>query len=135
MPAPALAPEPVPVPASMPAPVSAPTPTPAAAAAARPRAVNPAVLVDWQPLAADPQAVPASRGPNGFAWLVPGRLAGAPQPGVVQSMDFDLKDRKSTRLNSSHLVISYAVFCLKKKKKKTQATYILSIETHVTLCY
>src|SRR2546426_8886475 len=30
-------------------------------------------------------------------------------------------DRKSTRLNSSHLVISYAVFCLKKKKKKTTA--------------
>src|SRR2546426_6590624 len=28
-----------------------------------------------------------------------------------------LEDRKSTRLNSSHLVISYAVFCLKKKKK------------------
>src|SRR2546426_8311802 len=27
-----------------------------------------------------------------------------------------LRDRKSTRLNSSHLVISYAVFCLKKKK-------------------
>lgn len=89
MPAPAPAPGPAPVPASMPAPVSAPAPTPAAAA--RPRAVNPAVLVDWQPLAADPQAVPASRGPNGFAWLVPGRLAGAPQPGVVQSMDFDLK--------------------------------------------
>src|SRR2546426_4685389 len=31
-------------------------------------------------------------------------------------------DRKSTRLNSSHLVISYAVFCL-KKKKKTHDTY------------
>src|SRR5256885_13207362 len=29
------------------------------------------------------------------------------------------EDRKSTRLNSSHLVISYAVFCLKKKKMKT----------------
>src|SRR5258705_6969303 len=29
------------------------------------------------------------------------------------------KDRKSTRLNSSHLGISYAVFCLKKKKKNT----------------
>src|SRR5438132_10791041 len=29
------------------------------------------------------------------------------------------QDRKSTRLNSSHTVISYAVFCLKKKKKKT----------------
>src|SRR3989454_1438333 len=32
-----------------------------------------------------------------------------------------LLDRKSTRLNSSHLVISYAVFCLKKKKKKQEA--------------
>src|SRR5256885_8300682 len=30
-------------------------------------------------------------------------------------------DRKSTRLNSSHLVISYAVFCLKKKKKKNRS--------------
>src|SRR5262245_64564144 len=30
------------------------------------------------------------------------------------------RDRKSTRLNSSHLGISYAVFCLKKKKKKKQ---------------
>src|SRR3989454_4604626 len=29
------------------------------------------------------------------------------------------RDRKSTRLNSSHLVISYAVFCLKKKKNAT----------------
>src|SRR2546426_6981005 len=29
------------------------------------------------------------------------------------------QDRKSTRLNSSHLVISYAVFCLKKKKQRT----------------
>src|SRR5256885_12460337 len=32
---------------------------------------------------------------------------------------FQRQDRKSTRLNSSHLVISYAVFCLKKKKKQT----------------
>src|SRR5256885_5084894 len=30
-------------------------------------------------------------------------------------------DRKSTRLNSSHLVISYAVFCLKKKKRRNQS--------------
>src|SRR2546426_3916503 len=36
------------------------------------------------------------------------------------------RDRKSTRLNSSHLVISYAVFCLKKKKnKKQQITHAL----------
>src|SRR3989454_9347193 len=34
-----------------------------------------------------------------------------------------VRDRKSTRLNSSHLVISYAVFCLKKKKKKQHITY------------
>src|SRR5256885_2938228 len=32
-------------------------------------------------------------------------------------------DRKSTRLNSSHLVISYAVFCLKKKKEYVKSTY------------
>src|ERR1039457_7280393 len=32
-------------------------------------------------------------------------------------------DRKSTRLNSSHLVISYAVFCLKKKKKTKNTTH------------
>src|SRR2546426_5995192 len=32
----------------------------------------------------------------------------------------DGEDRKSTRLNSSHLVISYAVFCLKKKKNQTR---------------
>src|SRR5690625_4589851 len=39
----------------------------------------------------------------------------------VEMMDilkkFTLQDRKSTRLNSSHVAISYAVFCLKKKKK------------------
>src|SRR5256885_8671456 len=36
-------------------------------------------------------------------------------------------DRKSTRLNSSHLVISYAVFCLKKKKKTSTLPIILTI--------
>src|SRR5437762_3896033 len=36
-------------------------------------------------------------------------------PGAV---NIDVKDRKSTRLNSSHRCISYAVFCLKKKKQK-----------------
>src|SRR2546426_6853589 len=33
-----------------------------------------------------------------------------------------VRDRKSTRLNSSHLVISYAVFCLKKKRNSALAT-------------
>src|SRR5256885_3414767 len=41
----------------------------------------------------------------------------------------DGQDRKSTRLNSSHLVISYAVFCL-KKKKKTQKCVAYSLHTH-----
>src|SRR5258708_31374550 len=38
-------------------------------------------------------------------------------------------DRKSTRLNSSHQIISYAVFCLKKKKKHNKPRYSLQ------LCY
>src|SRR5690554_7168178 len=37
----------------------------------------------------------------------------------IQECSYD-EDRKSTRLNSSHVRISYAVFCLKKKKKKQQ---------------
>src|SRR3989454_5481994 len=39
--------------------------------------------------------------------------------GEVQAALKSQRDRKSTRLNSSHLVISYAVFCLKKKKTHT----------------
>src|SRR2546426_7204361 len=38
-------------------------------------------------------------------------------PQSQEEFYFALPDRKSTRLNSSHLVISYAVFCLKKKNK------------------
>src|SRR5204862_7022114 len=48
----------------------------------------------------------------------PGSASGAAsrtQPRVGRAHD---RDRKSTRLNSSHVEISYAVFCLKKKKKK-----------------
>src|SRR5437899_3976983 len=39
------------------------------------------------------------------------------------------RDRKSTRLNSSHLGISYAVFCLKKKKKKKNLKHRYTIHT------
>src|SRR5690349_22800590 len=42
------------------------------------------------------------------------------------------EDRKSTRLNSSHVEISYAVFCLKKKKKKESCK---SIKVTVTVSY
>src|SRR2546422_5231008 len=47
------------------------------------------------------------------------------EPAVLESPEFTTacpkSDRKSTRLNSSHGYISYAVFCLKKKKKNQQA--------------
>src|SRR5256885_4771502 len=39
------------------------------------------------------------------------------------------EDRKSTRLNSSHLVISYAVFCLKKKKNNIEVSLMMLIST------
>src|SRR5215467_15133246 len=42
-----------------------------------------------------------------------------------------VRDRKSTRLNSSHLVISYAVFCLKKKKKKKK--YIIFLKKKIKI--
>src|SRR5256885_11929908 len=46
-----------------------------------------------------------------------GHAASAASDGFIWPEETRLKpDRKSTRLNSSHLVISYAVFCLKKKK-------------------
>src|SRR5258705_6698071 len=38
--------------------------------------------------------------------------------------EHDVQDRKSTRLNSSHLGISYAVFCLKKKKNRDLGTVL-----------
>src|SRR3712207_6913887 len=57
----------------------------------------------------------------------PARRQGVPQPvdlGLVVALDHERDgvvegiDRKSTRLNSSHANISYAVFCLKKKKNR-----------------
>src|SRR5437588_3170680 len=62
-------------------------------------------------------------GVHGF--LVGGKLQGLaqdlvvlPEGGLAACLEGRQGDRKSTRLNSSHTVISYAVFCLKKKKKK-----------------
>src|SRR5256885_12976215 len=42
-------------------------------------------------------------------------------------------DRKSTRLNSSHLVISYAVFCLKKKKKYIEIAFLSTLSDAVAV--
>src|SRR2546429_4053349 len=52
-------------------------------------------------------------------------------PGHVPDHKGQVGDRKSTRLNSSHGYISYAVFCLKKKKKKqTEASSYMCHLTH-----
>src|SRR5438034_2620159 len=61
-----------------------------------------------------------------FTWSSSGPVAGKACTQILEPADPDTwndnyfcadTDRKSTRLNSSHTVISYAVFCLKKKKK------------------
>src|SRR5215467_12128679 len=57
-------------------------------------------------VAADPRHAPED-----------GAIVGEPPRVAGHRLACDAVDRKSTRLNSSHLVISYAVFCLKKKKK------------------
>src|SRR2546429_6125505 len=44
-----------------------------------------------------------------------------------------VQDRKSTRLNSSHGYISYAVFCLKKKKKKTSKLICLKLSIDIAI--
>src|SRR3712207_7686589 len=52
-------------------------------------------------------------------WAIEGtrRMEGTSSPAERNRRDLSGEDRKSTRLNSSHANISYAVFCLKKKKK------------------
>src|SRR3989454_4377808 len=57
----------------------------------------------------------ATLGPDGEP-----RIGGRPWASGESAAAVHEADRKSTRLNSSHLVISYAVFCLKKKKKRNQ---------------
>src|SRR5688500_19801965 len=55
---------------------------------------------------------------NGWAWTWPTLIGvfAAPAHTLDSAGVLEATDRKSTRLNSSHLVISYAVFCLKKKR-------------------
>src|SRR2546430_2791855 len=54
--------------------------------------------------------------------------------GVTQESPRRRGDRKSTRLNSSHSQISYAVFCLKKKKKKKYKCYVYDNVHHEQRC-
>src|SRR5690349_24690586 len=67
-----------------------------------------------------PHGADISDGIDGEVMFVQSRvtdLAGKPLAGAEIDV-WHAEDRKSTRLNSSHVEISYAVFCLKKKKKK-----------------
>src|SRR5256885_15918488 len=59
-----------------------------------------------------------------LATWAPPRLG--PRDRCAPRSDHELEDRKSTRLNSSHLVISYAVFCLKKKKHQSVPLLLLA---------
>src|SRR2546430_3433774 len=71
----------------------------------------------------------AARIPDGRAAFEPRREApgadagGDPEPAAYARR----QDRKSTRLNSSHSQISYAVFCLKKKKKTNMICTLLNL--------
>src|SRR5204862_4725145 len=56
---------------------------------------------------------------------VPGR---GHRQGLLRRREGLVEDRKSTRLNSSHVEISYAVFCLKKKKTAGQGTQLKTTE-------
>src|SRR2546430_12253718 len=55
------------------------------------------------------------------------------RPTAREQPRLDLLDRKSTRLNSSHSQISYAVFCLKKKKKPSDNTYCKCLPPRMTI--
>src|SRR2546426_7709713 len=66
---------------------------------------------------------PHAARPSRFAQRQPGKSGSQGDRGTLfEGTTFPRSDRKSTRLNSSHLVISYAVFCLKKKKIHVRAT-------------
>src|SRR5688572_32151087 len=74
------------------------------------------LLLDSSLRRLEPRVIPsvAQRRRRGVAHL-PHTLQ---QPRLASPLQQAVEDRKSTRLNSSHSQISYAVFCLKKKKKK-----------------
>src|SRR5207248_3392131 len=69
-----------------------------------------------------PEGPPPARGSGGGAarGAQPPAPVGAPPANIPAHCRVQI-DRKSTRLNSSHRTISYAVFCLKKKKRKETA--------------
>src|SRR5258708_15657219 len=64
--------------------------------------------------------------------IVAGHLVAREQPAEQADRDLEI-DRKSTRLNSSHQIISYAVFCLKKKKTSLRRSVYSANQLGLTL--
>src|SRR5206468_8254435 len=77
-------------------------------------------LPKLQKLAVDMMDLLGAQTELGIAFVIDARLRPDGEKGLLKAIPSS--DRKSTRLNSSHDQISYAVFCLKKKKKKQKAT-------------
>src|SRR2546430_4064317 len=78
------------------------------------------------------RSVRSDRGDRGNAAGARGRERGG--PGARRRFPVEREDRKSTRLNSSHSQISYAVFCLKKKKtrRELKSTHAHTLHIRVT---
>lgn len=90
--------------ATRPAPAPAPAPV-APSPSSSPRLATPPPLsphgVSTAALVGTP-APPSSRGPSGFHWIVPGRLAGCPEPGLSSAIDYDLD--LLVRIGITHLI-------------------------------
>src|SRR5690625_6951154 len=81
----------------------------------------------WAPLKIDEVAAvldhyPGRGGAVDILWHSPRPFSAAARVATDGGEVFVKRDRKSTRLNSSHVAISYAVFCLKKKIEKEHST-------------
>src|SRR5438874_3911596 len=66
-----------------------------------------------------------------FEVLIAGATGSAVLADQIKSLDW--RDRKSTRLNSSHVEISYAVFCLKKNKQFHPVSFVIESCTEIRL--
>src|SRR5947209_12899699 len=75
-------------------------------------------LVSHSQIHADSAVVDLACGPGAVTELILGELDETLPGACIYAVDPSLSDRKSTRLNSSHANISYAVFCLKKQNSE-----------------